>query len=135
MPEKRTKLLDSHAVLKFLQKEKGFEVVEQLLRVATRGDLKLLMSEINLGEVYYVLLRTQGEAAGEGIFASWLLLPVERIPVDFDLVLDAAKLKCRFPVSYADCFAVATALRHRGTVVTGDPEFKRFGDKVPIEWI
>ncbi len=135
MPEKSAKLLDSHAVLRFLRKEKGFEVVERLLRRATKGELKLLASEINLGEVYYVLLRTLGEATGEEIFTSWLLLPVERIPVDFDLVLDAAKLKSQFPVSYADCFAVATALRQQATVVTGDPEFKRFEDRVPIEWL
>lgn len=135
MPEKKPKLLDSHAVLKFLRKENGFEVVAQLLRQASAGDLRLLMSEINLGEVYYILLRMQGEAAGEEIFSSFLLLPVERVPADFELVLDAARIKARFPVSYADCFAVATALRHEAPIVTGDPEFKRFQGQVPIEWI
>ncbi len=48
MPEKSTKLLDSHAVLKFLQKKKGFEVVEQLLRGATRGDVYPLTSTLFL---------------------------------------------------------------------------------------
>ncbi len=135
MPEKSSKLLDSHAVLKFLQKEEGFEVVEQLLRRATKGELKLLMSEINLGEVYYVLLRTQGETAAEEIFAAWLLLPVQRVPIDFDLVLAAARLKAKFAVAYADCFAAAAATRHRASLVTGDPEFRRFGPELPIEWI
>ena len=70
MAEKKLKLLDSHAILKFLRKERGFDAVEQLLRQASAGEIKLLMSEINLGEVYYILLRTQGEAGGEEIFSS-----------------------------------------------------------------
>ena len=135
MPEKNKKLLDSHAALKFLRKERGFEAVERVLRRAAAGDLKLLMSEINLGEVYYVLLRTQGKAAGEEIFASFLMLPVERVAADFTLVLSAAKLKAEFPVSYADCFAVATAMQHRAAVVTGDPQFKQLERQVVIEWV
>ncbi len=135
VPEKNRKLLDSHAVLKFLQKERGFEAVGQLLRRAANDDLHLFMSEINLGEVYYILLRTQGEAAGEEIFSSLLLLPVERVATDFELVLSAAKLKAEFPASYADCFAVATAMRHQAAVVTGDPEFKRFEHCVAIQWV
>lgn len=135
MPEKKRKLLDSHAVLRFLQKEKGFEAVEDLLRRAAHGDLQLLMCEINLGEVYYILLRTQGEVLGEEIFASFLLLPVDRVAADLDLIRSAARLKAEVPVSYADCFAVAAALRHRATVVTGDPEFRKFERRVPIDWI
>jgi ribonuclease VapC len=133
--EKKKKLLDSHAALRFLQREKGAEAVEQLLRRAEQGDLHLLMSEINLGEVHYILRRTQGEARGEEIFSSFLLLPIERVAADFDLVLSASKLKAELPVSYADCFAVATAMRYEATVVTGDPEFRRFESRVEIDWI
>ena len=135
MTEKNKRLLDSHAVLKFLQREKGFETVEQLFRRASEGNLKLLISEINLGEVYYILLRTEGESTGEAIFASFLLLPIERVAADFDLVLTAARLKAEFPVSYADCFAVATAMRHQAPIVTGDPDFRRFTDRATIEWV
>ncbi len=78
-----------------------------MLRRAAQGEVELLMSEISLGEVYYILLRTQGQGAGEEIFTSFLLLPLERVATDFDLVLQAAKLKASIPVSYADCFAVA----------------------------
>lgn len=135
MTEKKKKLLDSHAVLKFLQREEGFEPVERLFRRSAEGDLDLLMSEINLGEVYYILLRTQGASTGEETFSSLLLLPVKRIAADFDLVLTAARLKAEFPVSYADCFAVATAMWHQAPIVTGDPDFRRFADRVTIEWI
>ena len=65
----------------------------------------------------------------------WPCLYVERVATDFELVLSAAKLKAEFPVSYADCFAVATALRYQAAVVTGDPEFKRFERCVAIQWV
>ncbi len=31
----------------------------------------------------------------------------------------------QYALSYADCFAVATAIKEKATVVTGDPEFRK----------
>ncbi len=28
-------------------------------------------------------------------------------------------------ISYADCFILASAIEHKATIVTGDPEFKK----------
>jgi ribonuclease VapC len=39
-------------------------------------------------------------------------------------VLAAAHIKARFPIAYADAFAVVAALEHGGVVLTGDPEFR-----------
>lgn len=36
---------------------------------------------------------------------------------------------------HADCFAVATAIRERAAIVTGDPEFKKVEKLVEIEWL
>lgn len=47
----------------------------------------------------------------------------KRQSVDESYVLD----------SYADCFAAALARRKHAKVVTGDPEFDRFGEEVPVE--
>jgi predicted nucleic acid-binding protein len=38
-------------------------------------------------------------------------------------------------VAFADCFAAALGVRNRAKVVTGDPEFKKFGEIVALEWI
>ncbi len=48
---------------------------------------------------------------------------------------EASKIKARYPISYADCFAVATALRENATIVTGDPEFKTVQKLVEIDWL
>ncbi len=79
------------------------------------------MSTINLGEVYYQAIRARGpKPAAEALRAVRGLVRVEG--PDDDLVLAAARLKARGGVSYADCFAVATARRHEEPLVTGDPE-------------
>jgi predicted nucleic acid-binding protein len=38
-------------------------------------------------------------------------------------------------MSFADCFAVATAVREKATILTGDPEFKEVQEIASIEWI
>ena len=38
-------------------------------------------------------------------------------------------------ISFADCFAVATALQFSAAVVTGDPEFKKVENFVEIVWV
>ena len=50
-----------------------------------------------------------------------------RLRLDLDLpseqrVLEAAAIKADHPMAYADAFAVATAVAHDATLVTGDPE-------------
>jgi predicted nucleic acid-binding protein len=43
-------------------------------------------------------------------------------------VLEAAAIKARHTLAYADAFAVATALAHRASLLTGDPEILDDGD-------
>jgi ribonuclease VapC len=50
-------------------------------------------------------------------------------------VIDAAKIKAQYPISYADCFAVATAIREKAVVITGDPDFKHVEKIVEIDWL
>jgi len=64
-------LFDSFAILKFYQDETGAEKVERLFRSAERGLLKAFMSEINIGEVYYLSIRRAGlEPAKE--YVDWI---------------------------------------------------------------
>jgi ribonuclease VapC len=62
-------------------------------------------------------------------------LAVEIIPVDRPLVFAAARLKARYPISYADASAAAVAKRYGGRVMTGDPEFKAVEPEVAIHWL
>lgn len=128
-------MLDSFAVLAFLNRESGFEKVNSLLRQAERAGAPLLMNEINIGEVYYVTARERSFEQAEDFLNRLETLPIQLVANSFDQVLEAAKLKARFPISYADAFAVATAIRMNAVVVTGDPEFRQVEQLVKIDWL
>ena len=53
-------LFDSHAILKFYQDEVGADAVEKFLISSRQGKVKSYISEINLGEIYYLTIRRLG---------------------------------------------------------------------------
>ena len=93
------------------------------------------MSIINWGEIYYNTFRVQGKEIAEKVLVQLARYPIELIEVDRVLTYEAAKLKGKYNIAYADCFAAALSLRLRAKVVTGDREFRRLGSEVDIEWV
>ena len=132
---RRKQLLDTFAVLAWLQDEPSASAVESILQDAKRDGAELLMTLINLGELYYILRRSLSTIETRALLDMILDLPVRAIPVSEDLVWEAAEIKARNPLSYADCFAVAAARREGAALVTGDPEFKRVEGMVRIQWL
>jgi ribonuclease VapC len=63
------------------------------------------------------------------------LLPIRVLSISDEDVMEAAKTKGRYLISYADAFVVAKALQSGSTVVTGDPEYKAVSKLVKILWI
>ena len=128
-------VLDSFALVAFLARERGFEKVRALLHEAQASDQPLLMNEINIGEVYYLTARAHSVKRAEGVLHDLETLPIRPVGNTFPQVLDAARLKARFTVSYADAFAAATAVREGARLVTGDPELRSVAHLVEILWI
>ena len=62
-------------------------------------------------------------------------LPIKLLSNTFSQIIDAAKIKSNYPVSYADAFAISTALREKDTIVTGNPEFECVEKIIKIEWL
>jgi ribonuclease VapC len=122
-------------MLAFLNKEKGFEKVRELMRAAQLSSEPLLMNEINIGEVYYMTAKARSPELAEEFLRRLETLPIQPISNSYADVLQAARIKARFPISYADAFAVATASRMHATVVTGDPEFRQVEHLVTIDWV
>jgi predicted nucleic acid-binding protein len=128
-------VLDSFALLAYFEAEVGMIRVRELLLGAGRGIYILYLSLINLGESLYITEREQGLPRAHRMLAAVEQLPINLVPVTRETVFAAAHIKAFYPISYADAFVVATAKDCGGTVVTGDPEFKRVTDIVPIEWL
>jgi len=62
-------------------------------------------------------------------------MPVEVIAPSSEIILSASEIKAQYAISYADCFAAATALKYSASIITGDTEFKKIEHLVKIVWI
>lgn len=133
---KKKRLLDSFALLAYLNQEDGFDKVRRVLAEAQKSGLHVLMNEMNVGETYYIVHRRRGPEQAEYFLGPVLAgLPIAVISNDFAAVISTAKIKARYALSFADCFAVATAQRENAVVLTGDPEFKEVAKLVEIDWL
>lgn len=128
-------LFDSFALLRFFYQEPGAEQVRELLKEAARNDMPRLISAINVGELIYIVQRRSGEQAKLQMLVKLNSLGLTILPCPNELIFRAAELKARFAMSYADTFAVASAIEHNATVVTGDPEFRQVEHLVKILWV
>ena len=93
------------------------------------------MSEINLGEVYYQTIRKIGLEPAREFIERLSQLPFEIIAPSSEIIMKASEIKAQYAISYADCFAVATAIQFSAAIITGDPEFKKIDDLVKINWV
>jgi ribonuclease VapC len=128
-------VLDSFAVLAYLEDEAGADRVNAVLEAARQGLASVWMSIINYGEVVYITEREQGLFAAQRAIAAIDQLPVTVVDADRKLTLSAAKVKAHYSISYADSFAVALGQVRLATVLTGDPEFRKVENLISIDWL
>ncbi|MGB9873246.1 MAG: type II toxin-antitoxin system VapC family toxin [Anaerolineae bacterium] len=111
----------------WLQNEPGADLVEDALEQAAREDnFRCFLSAINLGEVYYRLLRLRGADEADAFWeeARKGILPVTLVAPTLTRIRQAARLKASYPIAYADAFAAQLAQEKRVPLLTGDPELK-----------
>ena len=128
-------IFDSHALLKFFQKERGYEKVFHLLEEIKKTGAAKYINAINLGEIVYSTKKEFGDQKKLEILANIERLDFTILPIPNSLIFRAAEYKAQYAVSYADCFTLASAVEHKATLVTGDPEFKKVEHLVDIVWI
>ena len=128
-------VLDSYAMIAYFEDEPGADRVARVLRQLIQGKAKGFMSVVNWGEVYYNTMREQGVAEAEKVILQLDKFPIQISEANRDLTYEAARLKGKYRISYADCFAVALATRLNAFLVTGDSEFKKLRERISIQWI
>jgi predicted nucleic acid-binding protein len=131
-------VLDSFALIGFLENENFASRIEMLLNQARQGKIFVYLHAIHLGEVYYITLREQGQDIADLAFARIKAFPVRYVDIiDDELLRKTAWLKANYPISYADAFAASLAIINRSSLLTGDPEFKKLEKKesISIEWL
>ena len=128
-------VLDSYAILAYLEDEAGAARVEEILEQGRQSRATIYLSIINFGEVVYITEREQGLSAAQQVIATIDQWPVSIIEADRKLTMVAAHVKAHYSISYADAFAVALAQSRQATLLTGDPEFRKVENLVAIDWL
>jgi predicted nucleic acid-binding protein len=109
-------VFDSWALLAFLADEPVAERIESAWL-----DEGASISGVNLGEVLYIRIRSQGEASARADIDR-VSAALEVIEPAWPLVVAAASIKARGGLSYAAAFCIATAVELNTPLWTGDPE-------------
>ena len=131
----KTYVLDASAVFAFLQKKPAARKVNELLKEAMRGKADILMSAVNYGEVYGVILREHGDQRAMATMSALNPLPIRLIDVTPQKAFRAAETKLKYKLYYVDSFAAALAMEYKATLVTGDSDFRRLGHSFTILWL
>jgi predicted nucleic acid-binding protein len=129
------KVLDSWALLCYLEQEPGYEKIVELFDKAVESSKPLLMCIVNWGEVYYQVMRRFGDQKAREIEQLIQTLPITLIEANKELTREAARVKATKRMPYADCFAVALARLRKAEIYTGDPEFKAVEKDIKVVWL
>lgn len=121
-----TDCLDSWAVLHWLE---GDEPAASRVEAVLAG--QRVMSWINLGEVSYIVERKAGSDRARDVVHT-LQRQLALDPPSESRVLEAAHIKAHHALAFADAFALATAIAHDATLLTGDPEILRADPSWPV---
>ena len=129
-----SKVIDSWAMVAWIQDEPGGSELEAYLLKADSGNLQLLMSWYNVAETFYTVAKRKRLAVAEEFLARLPSLPIRLVLPDEDGIVAAARVKASHSVALGDAFAIALAQSEKASVITGDQEIRRC-KLVPVDWV
>jgi len=129
-------VLDSSALLAYLQDEDGAEEVEQALLAAQAAGSHHLIASVNWAEVLYVAPRQVRYGDVAAVLAAVDGLPIHMVDAGRELSIRAAGFKYDRRVGLADAYAAALATLLDAPLLTADPDFEALqGDGLQLQRI
>jgi len=125
-----TYVLDASAILRFTDKEAGFDRVRDLFIEVAQGKVELLLSAVSWGEIVGALYERAGGLSASALtnigslVGNLAALPMTVVAVDKALAEGAAIFKHDFKVPFVDALAGSLALHENATLITADYDFK-----------
>ncbi len=123
-------VLDTSAILAFIEDEAGAEEVEGILVSALDGKARAIVSVISLIEVYYISLQEQGSEIANERMETIGNLPIDPLPLPLDLVKGIGRIKAAHSLSFADCCIAGVAESEKAVLVHKDPEYETLGKEM-----
>lgn len=124
-------VLDASALLGYIYGKEEYEGVESALRSGS------LVTTLQLGEVYYILLQEEGREKARSALALLKNAEVEIVSVDEDLAVEAGEIKVRTGIPYVDSLAAGLAKATAGRLITSDQDFERLEEHydIAVSWV
>ncbi|MGA2413620.1 MAG: PIN domain-containing protein [Candidatus Sulfotelmatobacter sp.] len=131
-----TYVLDSSAVLRYLDGEAGAERVSEILKGHLTGGCQAVISSLHWGEIAGHTCKKRGRETMEMVLSRLAALGVPVVSVDADRAVRAALMKFKTSIPYVDAFGVELTAESRPRVfVTADFDFKPASRDVKIEFL
>jgi predicted nucleic acid-binding protein len=129
-------VLDSSAVIRYIDSESGADRVNAILKMCATRQARVCISAVQWGEVAGNLRMRLGASHEMRILSSLLPSESEIVPASGDRSVRAAALKVDRKIGYADAFAIELAVDSADHIlVTADYDFKAVDDLARIEFL
>ena len=132
-------VFDTEAIIAYLYKEPGHEVVADLLEKVFSGETDGFLTETNASEVFYLVARFEGvdDAPTDASLreADRDIRALERQGLELEAAdwRLAAEVKADGSISLADAYAVALAYEREATLVAGaDDDFDDLSPDIEV---
>lgn len=122
-------ILDTSALVAFIEKEPGMEEVQALL-----GKQTILLPFVTLMETYYVTLQEQGQSIADKRYHFIRNLPITILwQVNETTLRVAARFKAAHRISFADALIAGFTAAHNAILVHKDPEYEALKGKIQLK--
>ena len=129
-------VLDSSALLRYIDDEPGSQRVEDILKACVAGQAGVCISAMQWGEVAGNIRHRFGATDQSRILSAILPSEVEVVPVTGQRAIQAAEMKVDRRIAYADAIALELARDAPDhLLVTADYGFKSVDDIAKIEFL
>ncbi|HVZ83539.1 MAG TPA: PIN domain-containing protein [Terracidiphilus sp.] len=129
-------VLDSSALLRYVDSEPGADRVESVLRECVRGSARGYISAVQWGEVAGRLYQKLAAPRALEVLSQLLPSEVEIVPATAERAVRAGIYKVEKKLGYADSFAYELASEsHKRVLVTADYGFEPISNFIRIEFL
>jgi len=120
-----TYVLDSSAILRYLDDEAGAARVAEIIKSHLAGRSEAVISALHWGEIAGITCKRHGTQAMELTLSRLSAFGLQVVTADGDQAVRAAMIKLKRRIPYVDSFGIAVTAAARDRVfVTADFDFK-----------
>lgn len=130
-----TYVLDSSAVLRYLDNDAGAGRVSEIIKEHLAGRCEAIISAVHWGEIAGITCKIHGRQAMDLVLSRLSAFGLEIVAADADRAVGASLIKLKTQIPYVDAFGVELASAEERVFVTADFDFKPASRSVEIEFL